>query len=91
MTVLVVYDSVFGNTARVASAIAAEFEAGEAVKVTNVAETKAAFLAEAIETAGPGLRVSYGVRELDPDVEPETLIADADAAMFAAKRVRKTG
>ena len=55
------------------------------------AETKAAILADAIETAGPGLRVSYGVRELDPDVEPETLIADADAAMFAAKRVRKTG
>ena len=55
------------------------------------AETKAAILADAIETAGPGLRVSYGVRELDPEVEPETLIADADAAMFAAKRVRKTG
>ena len=55
------------------------------------AETKAAILADAIETAGPGQRVSYGVRELDPDVEPETLIADADAAMFAAKRVRKTG
>ena len=31
------------------------------------------------------------IGELDPDVEPETLIADADAAMFAAKRVRKTG
>jgi len=55
------------------------------------AEAKAATLAQAIETAGPGLKVSYGVRELEPDVDPEVLISDADAAMFAAKRVRKTG
>lgn len=55
------------------------------------AEGKAAALALAIEAVGNGLKVSYGVRELDPDSEPETLIADADAAMFAAKRVRKAG
>lgn len=55
------------------------------------AESKASTLAQAIETAGPGLRVSYGVRELDPDTDPEALISEADAAMFAAKRVRKAG
>lgn len=55
------------------------------------AEAKAVSLAQAIEAVGNGLKVSYGVRELDPDSEPETLIADADAAMFAAKRVRKAG
>ena len=55
------------------------------------AEAKAVSLAQAIESVGNGLKVSYGVRELDPDSEPETLIADADAAMFAAKRVRKAG
>ena len=55
------------------------------------AEAKAATLAQAIEAVGNGLKVSYGVRELSPDVDPEALIADADAAMFAAKRVRKAG
>jgi diguanylate cyclase (GGDEF)-like protein len=55
------------------------------------AEAKAAALAEAIEAAGHGLRASYGVRELSADVDPEALIADADAAMFAAKRIRKAG
>jgi diguanylate cyclase (GGDEF)-like protein len=55
------------------------------------AEAKAAVLAQAIAATGHGLRASYGVRELTPDVDPETLIADADAAMFAAKRVQKAG
>lgn len=55
------------------------------------AEAKAAVLAGAIEDAAVGLKVSYGVRELSPGADPETLIAEADAAMFAAKRVRKTG
>jgi len=53
------------------------------------AEAKAATLAEAI--AGDGLRISYGVREIGADDDPETLIAEADAAMFAAKRVHKAG
>jgi len=53
------------------------------------AEAKAAALAEAV--AGDGLRISYGVREIAADADPEALIAEADAAMFAAKRVRKTG
>lgn len=55
------------------------------------AEAKAATLAQAIESVGQGLKVSYGVRELDPDTDPEAIIADADARMFAAKRVRKAG
>jgi diguanylate cyclase (GGDEF)-like protein len=62
------------------------------------AESKAAALAEAIERnlGIPGgedarLRVSYGVRAIDPDADPEALIAEADAAMFAAKRRRRAG
>lgn len=61
------------------------------------AEIKAAALAEAIEgdLGLPGdptarLRVSYGVRELGADDDAETLIAEADAAMFTAKRSRRT-
>lgn len=62
------------------------------------AEIKAAALANAIEgdLGLPGdptarLRVSYGVRELGADIDPETLIAEADAAMFTAKRSRRAG
>jgi diguanylate cyclase (GGDEF)-like protein len=62
------------------------------------AEAKAAVLADAIEgdlgVPGDGaarLRVSYGVREIGAEVDPETLIAEADAAMFAAKRSRRAG
>jgi diguanylate cyclase (GGDEF)-like protein len=58
------------------------------------AEAKAATLAEAIEhdLGVPGdarLRVSYGVREISAEIDPETLIAEADAAMFEAKRKRR--
>lgn len=62
------------------------------------AEIKAAALAAAIEgdLGLPGdptarLRVSYGVRELGADDDAETLIAEADAAMFTAKRSRRAG
>lgn len=60
------------------------------------AEAKAVTLAQAIENdldtdGGARLRVSYGVREIHADVEPEALIAQADAAMFEAKRQRKAG
>jgi diguanylate cyclase (GGDEF)-like protein len=62
------------------------------------AESKAASLAAAIEgepvvfAAGSAtIRLSYGVREIVSNTEPEALIAEADAAMFAAKRRRKTG
>jgi diguanylate cyclase (GGDEF)-like protein len=63
-----------------------------------VAEAKAASLARAIEReplrfgewTAP-VHLSYGVTELTSDAEPETLIAAADTAMFAAKRLRKAG
>lgn len=61
------------------------------------AEAKAAMLARAIEgdLGVPGdstarLRVSYGVREIGANVDAEALIAEADAAMFTAKRSRRT-
>ena len=57
----------------------------------QAAEAKAALLAQAIEGAAPGLEASYGVREIAPDLDPEALIAQADTAMFDAKRVRKAG
>lgn len=61
------------------------------------AAAKAAVLAEAIEQDialpddGAPLRVSYGVREITSDADPEALIAEADAAMFEAKRQRRAG
>ncbi len=62
------------------------------------AEAKAAALVEALEReplkVGDGtarIRLSYGVRELTVGDDPEALIAQADAAMFTAKRLRKTG
>ncbi|MFZ5717917.1 MAG: GGDEF domain-containing protein [Pseudomonadota bacterium] len=62
------------------------------------AEAKAAALAQVIEAepfrfgdwTAP-IRLSFGVREIDPDAAPETLLAQADAAMFEAKRGRKAG
>jgi diguanylate cyclase (GGDEF)-like protein len=64
----------------------------------KTAEAKARALADAIEReplkfgdwTAP-IHLSYGVREITPDADPETLIAQADTAMFAAKRLRKTG
>ena len=60
------------------------------------AEAKAASLAHAIEReplkfgdwTAP-VRLSYGVREIAADSDAETLIAEADRAMFAAKRTRR--
>jgi len=34
------------------------------------------------------IRVSWGVRQIDPTLDAEALIADADGAMFAMKRTR---
>ncbi|HUZ13088.1 MAG TPA: GGDEF domain-containing protein [Caulobacteraceae bacterium] len=59
------------------------------------ADAKAAALARAIagepfslgEWLAP-LKASYGVAEVDPALEPEALLALADAAMFAMKRAR---
>ncbi|EJL23509.1 diguanylate cyclase (GGDEF) domain-containing protein [Caulobacter sp. AP07] len=35
------------------------------------------------------LKVSYGVREIEPGADPEAALAEADAAMFLKKRTRK--
>jgi diguanylate cyclase (GGDEF)-like protein len=60
------------------------------------AEAKAAALARAIEAEplkfgewSAPLHISWGVREITQDAEPEDLVAAADAAMFARKRERK--
>jgi diguanylate cyclase (GGDEF)-like protein len=60
------------------------------------AEAKAEGLAKAIEGAPvrfdgwtAPLRISYGVREISAEIEPEMLVAEADAAMFDRKRERR--
>ena len=60
------------------------------------AESKAAALAAVIEGQpvqcgdwSVPLHVSYGVREIAADVEAETVIAQADAAMFLRKRTSR--
>ena len=59
------------------------------------ARAKAESLSQAIEASpiefgawSAPLHISYGVREITFDIEPEALVAEADAAMFAAKRAR---
>jgi len=61
------------------------------------AEAKAASLARAVEAEplqfgewSAPLHISWGVREITQDIEPEGLVAQADAAMFARKRERKS-
>ncbi|MFI4966132.1 MAG: GGDEF domain-containing protein [Caulobacterales bacterium] len=60
------------------------------------AEAKAAALARAIEAApvkfgdwSAPLHISWGVREITQDADPDTLVAQADAAMYANKRARR--
>jgi len=60
-----------------------------------VAEAKAAALARAIEREpmafgewSAPLHVSWGVRQISADVDPEALVAEADAAMYQRKRAR---
>ena len=62
------------------------------------AETKAASLADAMEREPlsfsgemASIRLSYGVRQVTADADLEAILADADAAMFSAKRLRKAG
>lgn len=62
------------------------------------ATAKAASLQRLIETAptdlgewSAPLRISFGVRTLDPGVDPEHLLGEADAAMYAQKRARPLG
>jgi diguanylate cyclase (GGDEF)-like protein len=61
------------------------------------AEAKAAALARAIEAEpvkfgdwSAPLHISWGVRPITHDIEPEMLVAEADAAMYARKRDRKS-
>lgn len=62
-----------------------------------VAEAKAAALARAVEAEplrfgdwSAPLHISWGVREITQEAEPETLVAQADAAMYARKRERRS-
>jgi diguanylate cyclase (GGDEF)-like protein len=63
-----------------------------------VAEAKAHALVRSIESAPlefgewtAPIHASFGVREITAEAEPETLLAEADAAMFARKRQRRAG
>lgn len=64
----------------------------------TIAEAKAAALAHAIEKEpiafgdwSAPLHISYGVKQIGLDLEPEMLLHAADAAMFSAKRLRRAG
>lgn len=61
-------------------------------------EAKGQALARAIEAQpitfgdwSAPLHISYGVAEITPDKDPEAIVAEADMAMFARKRVNRTG
>jgi diguanylate cyclase (GGDEF)-like protein len=56
-------------------------------KAEMLARTIAAAPIQAGDWLAP-VRVSWGVRQLDPAQDPEAQIAEADAAMFAMKRAR---
>lgn len=62
------------------------------------AEAKGEALVRAIEAAPvvfgdwtAPLHLSFGVAEISPDLEPEAIVAQADAAMFAKKRGKAAG
>ncbi len=62
----------------------------------QTAQAKAASLAKGIEDSpirfgdwSAPLHISFGVREISPETDPEVLVAQADAAMFANKRERR--
>lgn len=62
----------------------------------QTAEAKAQGLAEAVERApirfgewSAPLHISYGVREISPELDAEALVAEADAAMFIRKREQR--
>lgn len=64
----------------------------------ETAVAKAASLAKVIEATpvslgewSAPLHISFGVREIDPDADPEVVLAEADAAMFVRKRSRAAG
>jgi diguanylate cyclase (GGDEF)-like protein len=60
------------------------------------AEAKATSLVRAIESEplafgdwSAPIHLSFGVREITQDLEPEAIVAEADAAMYAKKRERR--
>jgi len=60
------------------------------------AEAKAAALARAIEAEplrfgdwSAPLHISFGVREISQEIEPEALVAEADAAMYVNKHTKR--
>ncbi len=64
----------------------------------ETAMAKATTLARVIEASpvtigewSAPLHISFGVREIDPDADPEVVLAQADAAMFLNKRARAAG
>ena len=64
----------------------------------ETAMSKARSLAQVIEATpvtlgewSAPLHVSFGVREIDPDADPEAVLAEADAVMFVNKRARTGG
>ena len=67
----------------------ADLEAARA-KASSLQRVIEAQPADLGEWSAP-LRVSFGVRALDPGVDPEHLLGEADAAMYAQKRARALG
>src|SRR5579871_2799981 len=72
-----------------------EFAVALAQADPDAASAKAQALADLIAAAPleigdwlAPIRVSWGVRQIDPSADAEAIIADADAAMFAMKRAR---
>ncbi len=61
-----------------------------------LAESKAASIARGVESApmafgdwSAPIHISYGICEITQNAEPEDLVAQADAAMYEAKRARR--
>ncbi len=62
------------------------------------AEAKASSLARSLQAAplefgdwSAPLHLTFGVSEISADLEPEAILARADAAMFARKRAKAAG
>ena len=68
------------------------------ISASETAMAKATSLARVIEASpmtfgdwSAPLHISFGVREIDADADPEVVLAQADAVMFLNKRTRATG
>jgi len=67
------------------------FAQADAATAAAKAESLARLISSDAVSVGDWLipiRVSWGVRQIDPALEPEQILAEADAAMFAMKRER---